>query len=63
MRDPFPTNRANTALKSLQTAFEAGFRAGLRGQAIGSVYYKSPIFTEAWERGWRKAKQLQEKKS
>jgi len=54
-------NPPSTALTSVKMAFEAGFRACLRGQSIQSVFYKSPLMVKAWERGWTRAKQLKEK--
>jgi len=48
------------ALTALTQAFEAGFRTALRGASC-QANYKSPIFVEAYERGYRNAKQKMEK--
>lgn len=49
------------ALTSATVAFEAGFRARLRGDSILHSNYASPLMTAAYERGWRKADELKKK--
>jgi hypothetical protein len=50
-----------SALTSVKMAYEAGAKAALRGARIGSCYYKSPILILAFEKGYRKFKEMEKK--
>ncbi len=50
------------ALTSVKVAFEAGFRAALRGASILKCSYKNPLMVTAFERGWQRGTELKRKK-
>jgi hypothetical protein len=56
------TVKVNPAALTIATqAFEAGFRAALRGVGMSTANYKTPLLIEAYERGWQHAKKLGQK--
>ncbi len=50
-----------SALTSVKQAFIAGGRAALRRVSSAKCSYKSPILIEAYERGYRKFKEMEKK--